>query len=544
MQKNISIVMAQQNFWVGDITRNVEKIIKSAITARDELQGDVIVFPELALCGYPPEDLLLRPDFHKQIAQALHQLQQAVSGIDMVVGHPQRDVEGKIYNAASVICDNNIIACYHKQCLPNYGVFDEKRYFQTGKTPTIFTVKEISIGIIICEDLWQSAPAAQAVQAGAKILVCLNASPFAMNKSDERVSVLHTRIAENHVPIIYVHGVGGQDELVFDGGSMAIDGDGEIKVQADFYVEKLISVEIEAAEKIKINSAPLPKKISSEEQIYKALVLSVRDYIEKNNFSGVLIGLSGGIDSALTLAIAVDALGKDRVHAVSLPSRFTSALSVKLATEMAKKLSVKLSTISIEPSFQAFLADLKEEFADLPVDKTEENIQARCRGVIMMALSNKTGKLVLTTGNKSEMAVGYATLYGDMAGGFAVLKDVFKTWVYRLADYRNAISLVIPQAIIDRPPTAELAHNQTDQDTLPPYTDLDQILKMYVEEDCSVTEIIAAGFTAETVYKVIDMVDKSEYKRRQSPIGPRVTTRAFGRERRYPLTSKYKAEMP
>jgi NAD+ synthase (glutamine-hydrolysing) len=541
MTQKIRIIMAQLNFYVGDIRENTRKIIEGAVYARDELQADVIVFPELALCGYPPEDLLLRSDFYAQNAQALINIQQAISGIDVVVGHPHKEQTGCAYNAVSVIRHSNVIARYYKQCLPNYGVFDDKRYFLSGSAPGIFNIKGLTVAVLICEDIWYPEPVAQAVQAGAQLILCANASPFELDKSDMRLRIMHKRIEESNVPIVYVNGIGGQDDLVFDGGSLVMDRNGKICVHGGFYEEKLViaDIDVKAGQPLQIISSPLPFPMSLEAKMYQALVLSVRDYIEKNGFPGALIGLSGGIDSALTLAIAVDAIGKDRVQAVILPSRYTSDLSMQLANEMVACLEIKSIQYSIESSFNAFLTTLAPEFEGLPADKTEENLQARCRGVIMMALSNKTGKLVLTTGNKSEMAVGYATLYGDMAGGFAVLKDVFKTWVYRLARYRNAISPVIPLGIIKRPPTAELAHDQKDEDTLPPYVELDQILKLYVEEDRSIAEIVAVGFSKDIVQRVINMVDKSEYKRRQSPIGPRITARTFGRERRYPITSKY-----
>lgn len=538
MSTKLRIIMAQQNFCVGDFAGNTKKIIEAVTQARDELHSDVIVFPELALCGYPPEDLLLRPDFYLQTNRALEKIKQAVIGIDVVLGYPQQE-NGAIYNAVCVIRHNKIIQQYYKQRLPNYGVFDEQRYFSVGSTPCIFTSKGISVGIIICEDLWHAEPLAQAVKAGAQLILCPNASPFDLNKADGRISIMRQRVAENHIPIIYVHGVGGQDDFIFDGGSTVIDGEGKICVEAEFYQEQLIPVDIELTKPLKIIPTILPKSISLEARVYQALVLGVRDYIAKNNFPGVLIGVSGGIDSALTLAIAVDALGKDRVRAVILPSRFTSELSMKLANDLVQRLGVQATTISIESSFASFLTDLAPTFAGLPVDKTEENLQARCRGIIMMAISNKTGKIVLTTGNKSEMAVGYATLYGDMAGGFAVLKDVYKTWVYKLSHYRNAISHDIPDEIITRPPTAELAHDQKDEDTLPPYETLDKILELYIEQDKSLADIVALGFDQATVRRVLSMVDKNEYKRRQAAIGPRITTRSFGRERRYPITSKY-----
>jgi NAD+ synthase (glutamine-hydrolysing) len=537
----LRIVAAQLNFWTGDIHGNTQKIIHASKQARDQLHADVIVFPELALCGYPPEDLLLRPDFHTQIEGALLEIQQKIHGIDMVIGHPHRTPTG-LYNAASVIRNGERLFIYHKQCLPNYGVFDEKRYFIPGSAACIFSVKNIPIAVTICEDIWHPAPVAQAQSAGAELIVCLNASPMDIKKSDRRENILRTRIRETGLPIIYVHGVGGQDDLIFDGGSMALDEQGKICAHAGFYEEKLLPITIETNHRLVMHPQLVPPALSIEATAYRGLVLAVRDYIYKNGFKGALIGLSGGIDSALTLTIAIDAIGKENVHAVLMPSRYTSEISIQAAKEQVEKQGVISHYISIEPIFQAFLNSLSADFSGLPIDQTEENLQARCRGTLLMALSNKTGRLVLTTGNKSEMAVGYATLYGDMAGGFAVLKDVPKTLVYRLAHYRNQLSAVIPQIVIERPPTAELALQQKDEDSLPPYAILDPILEMYVEQDKSPAEIIAAGFTKETVYGVIAMVDRNEYKRRQAAPGPRITTRAFTRERRYPITSKYRVE--
>jgi NAD+ synthase (glutamine-hydrolysing) len=539
MNNKIRFAVAQLNFSVGDIAENTQKIIEASVRARDELKADVIIFPELALCGYPPEDLLLRNDFFDQIQSALTLIQQKTQGIDIVLGHPHRHAK-KTYNSASVIRDQKIISDYHKQCLPNYGVFDEARYFSPGHQECLFAIKNISIGLIICEDIWHPQTMKQAKQAGAQLIICINASPFSIDKFQEREDIVKDRVIENKLPVIYVHGVGAQDDLVFDGGSFAMNNDGKICAHANVFKEELWSVDVET-QPVNILSQTLPHPLSIEERVYSALVLSVRDYVNKNNFKGVLIGLSGGIDSALTLCIAVDALGLDRVHVAVLPSRYTSKLSHDLLQAQLKKLPVKTSEISIEPTYNALLNSLANDFKNLPPDITEENLQSRCRGIILMALSNKTGYMVLTTGNKSEMATGYATLYGDMVGGYAVLKDVSKTLVYRLANYRNTVSEVIPSGIITRPATAELKENQTDQDTLPPYEILDAILKLFIEEDKSISEIIAKGYEAKTVERVVALINRNEYKRRQSAPGPRITQRAFTRERRYPITSGFKS---
>lgn len=542
MPETLRIAVGQLNFWVGDISGNAEKILNAANKARDELKADLIVFPELALSGYPSEDLLLRPDFQHQIDKALIYLQKKISGIDVILGHPQT-VDKKIYNSASLIRDHKIILTYHKQCLPNYGVFDEKRYFSKGENTTIFEIKNTSVALLICEDIWHSAPVEQAALKGAQLIISINASPLDMHKPHVREKVSANRIKEHGIPILYVHGVSGQDDLVFDGGSFIMDSEGKIKAHAGYFEEKIFPIDINLNKTLEIPQTNLPKPLSLEAHVYEALKLSLHDYVKKNNFPGVIIGLSGGIDSSLTAAIAVDALGKDKVHLIVMPSRYTSSLSLKLAEEQIKMLGAHTSNISIEPVFQTFLETLAPEFTGLPANITEENLQARCRGMILMALSNKTGKMVLTTGNKSEIAVGYATLYGDMAGGFAILKDVPKTLVFRLANYRNGIDPIIPQGIIDRPPTAELATNQKDEDSLPPYSILDPILELYVEQDKSPQEIIAAGFDVNTVRKIINLVDHSEYKRRQAAPGPRITLRAFGRERRYPITSSYRFEI-
>lgn len=536
LEDTIRIIVAQLNFPVGDITGNTEKIITATKQARDEFNADLILFPELTISGYPAEDLLLRLDFQLAINNALIKIQQEVTDIHIVIGYPDYTAEG-IYNAVAVIHEQTIIAKYHKQCLPNFGVFEEKRYFKTDSKPCIFKLKNISIGIIICEDLWHPEPIKQATSAGAQLILCPNASPFDSTKPAMREKTLQERIYENRLPIIYAHSVGAQDDLIFDGGSIAMNADGTVAAHAGFYREKLLLIEATTHSPIKIKPMELPKPLSAEASVYEALVLGVREYIRKNNFTDVLIGLSGGIDSALTLAIAVDALGKEHVEAVALPSRYTSKLSMELLQEQAKLLDVKLNTLSIETCFQAFLTTLEKTPLD---DVTQQNLQSRCRGILLMALSNSTGKIVLNTSNKSEMAAGYSTLYGDMIGGYAVLKDVPKTLVFKLAHYRNTVSPAIPEKIIERPPTAELAPNQKDEDNLPPYEILDSIITLYVEQDKSCSDIIAAGFAAETVKKVIKLIDRNEYKRRQTAPGPRVTPRAFSRERRYPITSQFK----
>ncbi len=542
MSNKLRIVIAQINLFVGDIKGNARKIIKMSKKARDEMKADLIVFPELALTGYPPEDLLLRKDFHQQIRQVLDYIKESIEGIDVVLGYPELIVDN-LYNSACVIRGGEIIANYHKQKLPNYGVFDEKRYFRRGSNPCVFNVKGLPIGLTICEDVWFPEPIKQSVLAGAKIIVSINASPFDIHKVKKREKVLTQRVEEANTAIIYVHNVGGQDEVVFDGRSIVIDENKKICHFGPVFEEQLIPVDLELTDnKPKIISSNPYEQISIEEKVYKALVTATRDYIEKNDFPGALLGLSGGLDSALTLAIAVDAIGANRVHAVMLPSRFTAQMSIDDSRQMAKIFGIQYSEIQIEPIVDIMLGTLANEFAGVKPNVAEENIQARIRGTLLMALSNKFGKLVLVTGNKSEMAVGYATLYGDMAGGFAVLKDVYKTLVYNLAEYRNSISQVIPKRVIERPPTAELAEGQLDQDSLPPYEILDKILERYVERDQSITEITAAGFDPTTVKKVIRLVDRNEYKRRQAPPGVKITTRAFGRDRRYPITNGFGKE--
>ncbi len=539
-RQTLTVVLAQINPVVGDVAGNTAKIIGAANTARDRLTADLVVFPELCLTGYPPEDLLLRPGLQKRVDKALETLRHKISGIYIVVGHPLGDVGKELYNAASVIADGQIISQYFKQMLPNYSVFDEKRYFIEGHLPAVFSLNGVKLGITICEDIWFTGPAAQAKDAGAELLLNLNASPFQQGKSALRYDAVRQRAIENQLPMLYVNQVGGQDELVFDGGSFALDSHGDLQMQAVVFADELAIVNIEKnhAGNILI-SGKITEHLSPLASVYQALVLGLRDYVEKNRFPAVVLGLSGGIDSALTLALAVDALGADRVQTVMMPSRYTTQISLDDAAQMATQLGVGYSVLSIEPVFDSFLQTLNETFAGKAADTTEENIQARCRGVLLMAISNKTGAMVLSTGNKSEMAVGYSTLYGDMAGGYSPLKDVYKTLVFALAKYRNELSPIIPERIINRPPSAELSADQRDDDSLPPYPLLDQILERYIADDGCFEDLVAEGFAAETVAQVIKMVDRNEYKRRQAPPGIRITSRAFGRDRRYPITSGY-----
>ncbi len=539
MAERLRIAMAQLNMLVGDIEGNAARVIAAAEQARDELKADLVVFPELTLTGYPPEDLLLRPRLLTRTLAALESINQKVNGIEIILGHPHA-ATGGLFNAASLLRDGKVVATYHKQHLPNYSVFDEKRYFAPGNSACVATIKGVPVGLTICEDIWQPGSVAQACAAGARLIVNINASPFHINKGNEREETVRARIAEGGVPVLYVNLLGGQDELVFDGGSFVMDSQGQVTQQAPAFAEGLFLSEFQIDGD---NVTPLPGEmvapLSVEASVYQALVLGVRDYIEKNGFPGVVLGLSGGIDSALSLAIAVDAIGAERVEAVMMPSRYTADMSLDDAREEAETLGVDYRVIPIEPAFNVFLESLKEEFAGREVDTTEENIQARCRGILLMAISNKKGKMVLTTGNKSEMAVGYATLYGDMAGGFDALKDVPKTLVFRLSRYRNTISPVIPERVITRPPSAELAADQQDSDSLPDYEVLDAILEMYVERDLCREEIVAAGYDEATVRRVIRLVDLNEYKRRQAAPGVRITRRAFGRDRRYPITSGF-----
>ncbi|MBM2829306.1 MAG: synthetase [Gammaproteobacteria bacterium] len=539
--KIIRIAIAQINTCVGNISVNSDLVINKIKEACDKHSADIIVFPELTISSYPPEDLLLRPAFHKQIAHSLDQIRSNITGINCIIGYPEKTAN-QLFNSCSLIRDQKLIATYRKQILPNYAVFDEKRYFSPGKEACVVDFKGIPTALSICEDIWEPGPCAQAKSAGAQLMININASPYHSGKISLRENILRKRVTESGLNIIYINLVGGQDELVFDGGSMAVDHHGNIAFHAPQFEEGLYTIEFSTRDNgcFTVPTDYSFQPLSKEESIYQALVLGVRDYVRKNGFKGAIIGLSGGIDSALTLCIAVDALGKENLEVLIMPSRYTADMSIEDSITLAETLGVQFHIISIEKPFQTFNESLKPLFSDIPGDTTEENIQARCRGILLMAASNKTGKLVLTTGNKSEMAVGYATLYGDMAGGFAPLKDITKTWVYKLANWRNQESAIIPQRIIDRPPTAELKENQFDEDTLPPYAILDPILERYVEEDQSPEEITRAGFDAEIVKKVVAMVDRNEYKRRQAAPGVRITQRAFGRDRRYPITSGYR----
>lgn len=535
--------MAQLNVLVGDIAGNTERVLDTAEQAVKD-QADVVVYPELTLTGYPPEDLLLRPSLDKRIHAAIAQIKQAALPIYIVIGYPKR-IDGALYNMAGVFYSGQCVAEYAKHHLPNFQVFDEKRYFAEGQTQTVFEIKGIPVALSICEDIWHPGPMAKAKESGARLMLNLNASPFHIDKVLLRRDLLRARALEGDMPIVYVNLVGGQDELVFDGGSMVIDQTGSLKAASPTYEESEDIVELHFTGQQKtVQCQSVVGEVTPDrprlEEIYQALVLGVQDYVNKNGFKGVLLGLSGGIDSALTLAIAADALGGDRVEAVMMPFKYTSNMSLVDAEEQANRMGVRYKVLPIEPMYDAFMATLSDEFDGTTVDTTEENLQSRCRGVMLMAMSNKKGSMVLTTGNKSEMAVGYATLYGDMAGGYGALKDVYKTLVFELSKYRNTIEEVIPTRVITRPPSAELAPDQVDEDSLPPYEVLDEILRLYIEGDNSAADIIAQGFEADDVNRVVRLVDVNEYKRRQAPVGVRLTQRGFGRDRRYPITNGWK----
>lgn len=542
--------MAQLNPLVGDIAGNTALVIASIERALSELHADMIVFSELMLTAYPPEDLLLRPSLDLRIERALSEILARDFPLHVVLGHPGRH-EGLLYNMLSVIRGREIVGSYRKQCLPNYQVFDEKRYFVEGQQPCVLDIRGLKVAFTVCEDLWHPRPMRQAAQAGAQLMININGSPYHRGKPAQRLDLLRRRSAEGDMPVLYVNQVGGQDELVFDGGSMAVDRQGELRVQAPLFESGLFPVQVETRGKAAplLQAQALPPPLDEEDEVYRALVLGVRDYARKNGFPGVVLGLSGGIDSALTLAIAVDALGADNVHAVMMPYAYTSSISLEDAQQQARALKVHYRVIPIAPMVESFLAGLEGEFAGRPGDVSEQNLQARCRGVLLMAISNKQGLLVLTTGNKSEMAVGYATLYGDMNGGFAPIKDCSKLLVYRLARYRNELAArrgefggqpPIPPRVIEREPSAELRPDQRDSDSLPAYEILDAILEAFIEDDLSVDEIVARGFERSVVARVLDMVKRNEYKRRQAPPGVRVSRRAFGRDWRYPITSGYR----
>ena len=530
----MKLAIAQINCVLGDLAGNTANILQYAEQARQQ-GAQLLLTPELSLCGYPPEDLLLRDGFYRACEHALADLAGKLSGIAVVVGHPH-ERGGKRYNAASLLRDGAVAATYLKYALPNYSVFDEERYFDHGAESCIFEIGGISFGLNICADVWKPEAALRARDAGAQVLLVLNASPYAVRKRESRYRAIRERIAETGMAVVYANLVGGQDELIFDGGSFAMDRHGSLTAQGGNFEEALLMLELQD------DLRPTGEKVaalSEEAGVYRALCLGVRDYIGKNRFPGVLLGMSGGIDSALTLAIAADALGADKVHAVMMPSPYTAQISLDDSREMVKTLGVRYDEFPIEATLQSYLATLDTAFAGRAVDTTEENLQARIRGTLLMALSNKFGALVLTTGNKSEMTVGYATLYGDMAGGFAVLKDVSKTLVYRLARYRNTLGQVIPERIITRPPSAELRADQTDQDSLPPYDVLDAIMACYVEHNLPIPAIIARGYAEADVRRVVHLIRISEYKRRQSAVGIRITERSYGKDWRYPITVRY-----
>jgi len=542
MSEQLNLIMAQINPVVGDIDGNVALIVETAQQAKQQYQADIVVFPEMTLTGYPPEDLLFRPALYDQVEKALSQLCNQVKDVVLVVGYPMMDELGERFNMAAWIGNGMIQACYIKQNLPNYSVFDEKRYFSSGELPCVVDYKGIKFGLLICEDIWKLSPTDQSVKAGADVLLSLNASPFSQEKHQDRIEVVQRRVKEVKRPVIYVNQVGGQDELIFDGGSFATCAEGEVQVQGPEFQTGLIPVTLlKQAGAVAVQPGVQAPLYENEARIYQALVMGVRDYVHKNGFKGVLLGLSGGIDSALTLAIAVDALGADQVEAVMMPFRYTAPISLEDAAKQAHDMGVCYRSISIESIYSASEAALSEAFAGLEKDVTEENMQARIRGMLLMSLSNKTGKLVLATSNKSEVAVGYSTLYGDMVGGFSPLKDVPKTWVYQLATYRNGIGEVIPERVIVRAPSAELRPEQTDQDSLPEYAELDVIIQAFVSEDKSPIEIASTfGFDLEEVQRVTTMITRNEYKRRQAAPWVRISLRAFGRDRRYPITSRYR----
>lgn len=534
----VKVAITQMNSVVGDLAGNSLQIIDYVQRAA-ALGADIVLTPELSLVGYPPEDLLLRKAFYAKSSESLLALAQQLkqfADVHVLVGHPL-ERQGIRHNAVSVLVNGTVLATYCKQNLPNDMVFDEKRYFVSSDQAVVFEVKGTRFGINICEDTWYPDAPRQTRLAGAQVLLVANASPFHMSKPHQRIDVMRANVTAQGMSLVYANLAGGQDELIFDGNSFALNQEGDLCAQLKHCQTDLQIIAFEGARPVQ---QALPVALTDEAQIYQALVLGVHDYVTKNGFPGVLIGFSGGVDSALTLAVAVDALGADKVRTVMMPSPYTADISWLDAREMAERLAVRYDEIPINACFTAFRSTLKQEFAGLAEDTTEENIQARIRGTILMALSNKYGSIVLTTGNKSEMAVGYCTLYGDMAGGFAVIKDIAKTLVYRLCDYRNSLSEVIPTRILTRAPSAELRPDQKDQDSLPPYDILDGIMQLYMEENKARAEIVAAGFSEADVERITHLIKINEYKRRQAPVGIRITHRAFGRDWRYPITSKFR----
>ena len=540
MDHNVKVALAQINLTVGDIAGNTEKIITYSAQARDDLDADLVIFPELSICGYPPEDLLFQASLRCSVESALVKISESISGIAVLIGFPEYS-QGKIYNACEVIRDGKMLAHYRKQSLPNYSVFDEERYFTRGNDTSIFTLNGIRIGLNICEDVWNVGPMDSAHSAGAECIIAINGSPFEKGSQATRETQVKKRIMDVQLPVIYVNMVGGQDELVFDGGSFAMSADGEMAFRAPAFEEGLHAVDLQAsASGVVLQAGISADLLDADASAYTALVAGTRDYITKHDFPGIILGLSGGIDSALVATIAYDAIGPDRVRAVMMPFRYTSNMSQEDAALQAATLGIRYDVISIEPMYEATIAQLDLVLGEREPNVTEENIQARCRGLLLMAISNKTGRMLLTTGNKSEMAVGYATLYGDMAGGFAPIKDCTKTLVYRLARYRNSLGAAIPERVIAREPSAELRPDQKDSDSLPDYDVLDSILEAFIEEDLSAAEITERGFERDTVVRILEMVQRNEYKRRQAPPGVRISGRAFGRDWRYPITSGYK----
>ncbi|UCG73097.1 MAG: NAD+ synthase [Chromatiales bacterium] len=536
---SLRIALAQLNLVVGDVAGNTRRMIDTIQQARGAGAG-MVLFPELAVCGYPPEDLLFHAGLRKQVAGAMNEIGRACTGLVAVVGYPEY-TDSSIYNAAAAFRDGRLVANYRKHCLPNYMVFDEARYFEVGNEPCVIDVNGIRVGLTICEDVWEAEPCRLAAAAGAQLIVSINGSPFRLGKQAEREGVLAERAADTGLPLVYQNLVGGQDELVFDGGSCVVMPNGDTRFRAPAFAETLGLVDCRLqGSRVQFEAGDLSPLADDEASVYDALVTGVHDYVEKNGFPGVVLGLSGGIDSALTLAIAVDALGAERVQAVMMPYRWTADISQADAAEQARRLGVDYQVLPIETMVQATRDVLADLFAGLAEDTTEENIQSRCRGMLLMAISNKTGRMVLATGNKSEMAVGYATLYGDMAGGFSPIKDCPKTLVYRLARYRNGLDAVIPDRVIERPPSAELAPEQLDTDSLPPYDVLDGILDALMLDDLSVDDIVARGFDQDVVVQVVERVRRNEYKRRQASPGVRISARAFGRDWRYPITSGYR----
>ena len=540
MSDSVRVALAQVDLVVGDVSGNTARIIELARTARDTEGADIVVFPELAICGYPPEDLLFHSGLRHAVEDGLAHIRDAVSGIAVLVGFPEYE-DGRIYNACAVLLDGKVLARYRKQLLPNYAVFDEERYFTAGKDAAVFNLNGMRVGLNICEDVWGPGPMGASRAAGAECMLVINGSPFDKRSQDNRESEVRKRVEETGVPVVYVNHVGGQDELVFDGGSFVMDAEGEITYRARSFEESLHTVVLEASPS---GVAPVRDRISRPDddvaRIYQALVLGTRDYVLNHGFPGVIIGLSGGIDSALVLAVACDALGAEKVRAVQMPFRYTSTMSQEDSALQAEIFGIQYDVVPIEPMYEATMRQLQPVLGVTEPDATEENIQARCRGLLLMAISNKTGRMLLTTGNKSEMAVGYATLYGDMAGGFAPIKDCSKSLVYELARYRNTLGEAIPARVITRPPSAELRPDQKDSDSLPDYDVLDPILEAFIEHDLSVAEITERGFDRDVVIRVLEMVKRNEYKRRQAPPGVRISSRAFGRDWRYPITSGYR----